>query len=274
MSGLSLAATQARLKHYVLDTGNDVTPVLPLLDDRFGLAPQERLNIYHAAYRARLREALGVVFERTWAYVGDEEFVREVTNYIEQTPSHSPNLRDYGNTFADFLAASLPRDPEVTELAQMDWLLHEAFDAPDRTRLQVDALTALSDEDWESAGFVFSPGLALTVFAWNTMEVWHAIDQQQTPPPARPLPQSVPCLFWRKDNQSRFRSLHPVEYRLLGMLIEGAGFAASCAAVADDHPEAAALIGPCLQRWLSDGMISAIVLRPDAPPEDEGGSPQ
>lgn len=273
MSGVSLAATQARLKRYLLDATNDTAPVLPLLDDRFGLAPQGRLDIYHSAYRARLREALGVVFERTWAYVGDDEFVREATNYIEQTPSHSPNLRDYGKTFADFLGDSLPEDPEVAELARMDWLLHEAFDAPDRPCLHPDALTALSDADWESAGFVFSPGLALTVFTCNTIEVWRALDQQQTPPPARTLPKPLACAFWRKDEQSNFRSLHPVEHRLLGMLIAGAGFAASCASVAEDDAEAAALIGPCLQRWLIDGMISAIVDRSGGPLDDEGGVP-
>ncbi|MBR0565058.1 putative DNA-binding domain-containing protein [Azoarcus sp. L1K30] len=275
MSGVNLASTQARLKTYLLDAANDPTAVLPLLEGGFGLAREARLDIYHSAYRARLRDALGAVFERTWTYVGDEEFERETRRYIEQTPSHSPNLRDYGGSFPEFLAASLPSDPEVAELAHMDWRLHEAFDAPDRHRLQPDALMRLSDADWESAAFVFSPGVALAVFAWNTIDVWHALDQGLTPPPARALPLPVACLFWRNDKQSSFRSLHTVEHRMLERLLAGEGFAEVCATIAGDDPDAAELFGPCLQRWLSEGLISRISTAggTDGKPQCEGNVP-
>ncbi|MGE0014106.1 MAG: putative DNA-binding domain-containing protein [Azoarcus sp.] len=258
MSDMNLAATQERLKAYILDASNETAPVLPLLDGSFGLARDERLSIYHRAYRARLRDALGTVFERTWIYLGDDEFGREAARYIEQAPSHSPNLRDYGRSFPDFLAASMPADPEVGELARMDWLLHDAFDAPDHPRLQADALTQLSDDDWECARFVFCPGVALAEFTCNTIDVWHALDRQQTPPPAASLPQAIVCLFWRKGTQSSFRSLHPAEHCMLEMLIAGEGFATACSALAAHHPEAAASIGPWLQCWLNDDLISAV----------------
>jgi hypothetical protein len=258
MSDMSLAETQARLKSYILDTSKDTAPVLPLLDGSFGLARDARLAVYHRAYRARLRDALGTVFERTWMYLGDDEFGREAERYIEQTPSLSPNLRDYGHRFPDDLAGSMPADPEVSELARMDWLLHDAFDAPDRPRLQPDALTQLSDTDWEHAKFIFTPGTALATFAWNTIEVWHALDQQRTPPPARALPHALPCLFWRNDKQSSFRSLSAAEHFMLDMLLAGNGYAMSCGILAERHPDAAGFIGPWLQRWLSEGLISAV----------------
>jgi hypothetical protein len=140
----------------------------------------------------------------------------------------------------------------------MDWLLHDAFDAPDHPRLQADALTQLSDDDWECARFVFCPGVALAEFTCNTIDVWHALDRQQTPPPAASLPQAIVCLFWRKGTQSSFRSLHPAEHCMLEMLIAGEGFATACSALAAHHPEAAASIGPWLQCWLNDDLISAV----------------
>lgn len=258
MSGMTLAALQSRLQAYILDGDANAAPVCPLLDGRFGLAREARLDIYHTAYRARLREALGTVFERTWCYVGDEVFATVANDYIERTPSHSANLRDYGASFSRFLATALPADPEVAELAHIDWLLHDAFDAPDRPGLQPDALASLSEADWACAGFGFAPGVALAEFGWNTLEIWHALDRQATPPAAFALVDRHACLFWRKDGRSHFRSLSAAEHRMLTQLLAGAGFASACASVVYDEAAAAGMVGPWLQQWIHDGLISVI----------------
>lgn len=263
MSGLSLADTQHRLKDYFLDTANDQTAVLPLIAAGYGLSREKRLDIYHNAYRARLTEALETVFERTWAYLGDREFYDLAGRYIEESPSGERNLRNYGGDFPAFFRQKLPADPEVSELAAMDWNLHIAFDAPDAPCLSAVALDELSEADWEKAGFSFQPSLSLAVYACNTVEMWHAIDQCQVPPPARQLEQRVAHIFWRHQQKSNFRSLHPAEYLMLDALLIGKSFAATCEQLNTDYPEAAELAGPWLYRWISDGMISGITLPAD-----------
>ena len=37
---------------------------------------------------------------------------------------------------------------------------------------------ALGEEEWASARFVFHPGMSIAVFEWNTLEIWHALDQE------------------------------------------------------------------------------------------------
>lgn len=263
MSGLSLAEIQGRLKDYVLAAEDDPVPVLPLLAGDYGLSGEQRLGIYHNAYRARLTEALEAVYERTWAYLGDQEFYQLSAGYIEASPSARPNLRDYGSTFPAYLAGHQPDDPEVAELAVMDWNLHIAFDSPNAPSLSPAALGELGEEDWAVAGFSFQPGLSLAVFGWNVAEVWHAIDQGEVPPPAAPLAEAVAHVFWRQEQRSRFRSLSPVEYRMLASLHQGAGFAESCERLSADFPDLAEQAGPWLYRWVMDGMLSAIVLPDD-----------
>ncbi len=263
MSGLSLAEIQGRLKDYVLTAENDPVPVLPLLAGDYGLPGEQRLGIYHNAYRARLTEALEAVFERTWAYLGDQEFYELSAGYIEASPSAVTNLRDYGSTFPDYLVDHQPDDPEVAELATMDWNLHIAFDAPDAATLTPLALGELGEDDWAVAGFAFQPGLSLAHFGWNVAEIWHAIDQGEVPPPATPLAEPVAHAFWRQAQRSSFRSLSPAEYRMLASLHQGAGFAESCEQLSADFADLAEQAGPWLYRWVMDGMLSAIVL-PDA----------
>lgn len=260
MPSLTLAETQGRLKDYLLDAANAPGPVLALVADGYGLGREQRLAIYHNAYRARLTEALETVYERTWAYLGDQEFYEMVGRYIEASPSAERNLRNYGSDFPAFLGHQLTDDPEVSELAEMDWKLHIAFDAPDAPRLTPAALGELSEADWVSAGFSFQPGLSLAVYAWNTLEIWHAIDQQQIPPVAHRLTQSVGHVFWRDGQKTNFRSLHPAEYRMLKSLLAGASFANSCDALRADFPETTELTGPWLFRWVNEGMIAGIIL--------------
>ena len=256
---MNLAQTQARLKAYLLDPEATPDDVLPLLANGFGRTREQRLEIYHHAYRARLHEALATVFERTWVYLGDDEFAAMVSGYIEAHPSRQSNLRDYGDRFPAFLADRMRDDPEVSELAAMDWNLHLAFDAPDVSCLAAEELANRDESDWEHTGFAFQPGLAITVFEWNVVDVWHALDQEQTPPAAVRLERPIACLFWRQELRSQFRSLHPAEHALLAALLRGASFGSACTRLADDWPDACAMLGPWLQGWLANGLLSRLV---------------
>lgn len=288
----SLAMLQERLQAFVLDPTAAARPLLPLLRRRPpGSNPAQRttgqaaepatdragnraletrgLEIYHSAYRSRLREALGSVFERTWAYLGDTEFDALCAHYIEATRSRSRNLRDYGATFCAHLRAALPDDPEAAELAAMDWHLHSAFDAPNATALAPDRLATLDEAEWARIGFRFHPAVALARFEWNVLDIWHALDQGRTPPPARRLPAPLGHLFWRGERLARFRSVDAGEYAALQALHRGDRFAAVCERIAGDHPDAVPLIGEWLARWQADELIIALVNLPD-PPADAG----
>ncbi|MBE0623106.1 MAG: putative DNA-binding domain-containing protein [Burkholderiales bacterium] len=250
---MTLRHLQDSLQTYLLGEAEERSRVLPLLEDGRGISRELRLHVYHHAYRARLREALGNVFERTWSYLGDVEFAAASTRHIEAHPSIWRNLRDYGADFPATLRATMPEDPEVAELATMDWNLHIAFDAPNAPLLDPAGLAALSEEDWTSAGFVLHPSVSMAIFEWNALEVWHAIDQKKTPPPARRLPQPMAHLFWRSALASRFRSLADAEYAALRDLAAGAAFAAICERVT---PEQA---GAWLRAWIADELLSGVV---------------
>lgn len=281
MSDLStgpLAALQSRIQAYVLDAAPDGQPVLALLqgrangrpDDAKGGRPKAAIDtagrglaIYHSAYRSRLREALGAVYERTWAYLGDDEFDALCARHIEAERSSSRNLRDYGSAFPALLHRALPDDPEVAELATMDWKLHLAFDAPDTTALTATQLSALDESDWAQARLAFQPAMSLAVFEWNVLEVWHALDHGLEPPAVRRLPAPIAHLFWRSEQRARFRTLAPDEHAALQGLGQGVRFAEVCERIARDHPDAGERIGGWLGRWLADALIRTIERDPE-----------
>ncbi len=250
----SLAQVQGALQAFILGDGGDRARALPLLSEGPGPSRDRRLDIYHHAYRARLQEALGTVYERTWAYLGDEEFATVAARHIEAHPSSSRNLRDYGAEFPRVAREAFPEDPEVAELAMMDWNLHVAFDAPNAGRLDHARLAVLGEEDWAGARLVLHPGASLAVFEWNVLALWRAIDEGKTPPAAQRLARPTAHLFWRGELASRFRSLEAAEYSALCDLAAGASFASICQRI---PPEIA---GAWLRTWMADELLSDVLV--------------
>lgn len=254
-----LAKLQALMQQQVLDESAEYAGVLARLNSPPRATPAERgLDVYRHAYRARMREVLGSTFERTWAYLGDVEFDRLCLRYIVANPSTHPNLRNYGHRLAEFLRRELPADPEVAELATMDWNLHAAFDAPDASLLSADRLAVLSEADWAELGFDFHPAVSLAVFEWNVLEVWHALDQERQPPPVCRLEHPRGHLFWRKDLSAQFRSVGGDEFSALQALFDGEGFSRVCEALETAHPQAVEQTGYWLGRWIADGLLSGV----------------
>src|SRR5512137_2036004 len=134
-----LAVTEARFQDNVL-TGD------PAIDSQIeGDGAQfrdTRLGIYRNAYRLRLAEVLRTDYEVLHAYLGDELFDALAREYIAAHPSTFRNVRWFGGKLAECLR-SAPRfaeHPELADLAQFEWSLGQAFDAPDEDAIGFEAV--------------------------------------------------------------------------------------------------------------------------------------
>jgi hypothetical protein len=229
------------------------------------ISVDHRLHIYHNAYRVRLLENLQDAYEKTWAYLGDETFESSALAFIEDNPPRHRNLRWHGAAFPQWLANRFPQDADIAELALIDWQLRHAFDGPNAIPIQSAELAGLSAEDWASVGFQFVPTLFMAPLRFNSVSIWHALDQEQAPPVAETLPHPTWLLIWRKDWQPHFRTIQAAEHAALVQLQGGASFAQVCAALGEQFSdqEAASVAAGSLRAWLQDEMIVELT-RPSA----------
>jgi hypothetical protein len=221
------------------------------------ISVDHRLHIYHNAYRARLLENLQDAFEKTWAYLGDENFESSALAFIEETPPRHRNLRWHGAEFPQWLARRFPQDADIAELALIDWQLRRAFDGPNASPVKAAELAGLSPQDWEGVGFRFAPTVFIAPLSTNSVGIWHALDQEQVPPDAASLPEPGWLLIWRKAWQPHFRTIQAVEHAALAQLQEGASFAQVCAALTEQFSdeEVATVAAESLSTWLRDELI-------------------
>ena len=219
-----------------------------------------RLHIYHNAYRARLLENLQDAFEKTWAYLGDKPFESSALAFIEDNPPKHRNLRWHGAGFPQWLEKQFPEDTDIAELALIDWQLRRAFDGPDASPVQPAELAGLAAEDWAIVGFQFVPTLFIAPIRFNSVAIWHALDQEQAPPTAESLPALTWLLIWRKGWQPHFRTIQGAEHAALMQLQGGASFAQVCADLGEQFSdqEAASVAAESLRTWLLDEMIAGL----------------
>ena len=244
---MTLRALQRGLVDHLLRGTDDIAPTI-----RGDATP--RLAVYRNAYRMQLLACLRDTFEKTWSWMGDESFDAAGLHYVEKHPPKSWTLGDYGHQFASTLRELHPQDPEIAELAWLDWKLRRAFDGPNAASIAADQLASI---DWDGARLHLAPTLRATSIATNCAAIWTAIAENERPAAAARLETPMALRVWRQDLTPRFRSISPEERQALRMAVSGYRFSAICAHVARGRDaEAASLAaGQLLALWLQDGLI-------------------
>jgi hypothetical protein len=220
------------------------------------------LDVYRDGYALRLIEVLTNDYPGLMAMAGPADFDNLARAYIAAHPSRYASVRWFGQHLADFIAATPPysRSPAVAEMARFEWLLGDAFDAPDLVPVTAAALMALPPEAWETLCLMPLPSLRRSVFAFEVAQAWQRREEVEAgnldvAPAAAP----APWMIWRPERVSNFRSLEKDEAAMLDALVDGRPFPELCEAIATHvgEDQAAARAAGLLRAWVEEGLIGS-----------------
>jgi len=219
---------------------------------------QRGLAVYHHAFRANLTDCLRSAFEKTHAWLGDAAFDAAAAAHIASHAPQSWTLAAYGEGFDRTLGGLYPADPEVTELAWLDWSLRRAFDGPDAPAL---VPATLAEVDWDNAALTLAPTLAARPISTNVAEIWNAMASGAAPPAARRLDPSAALIVWRRALSPQFKTVSMTELAALTLARVGKSFGEICGDIAPgfaDEEATAAFAGAMLGSWIGDGVLVAV----------------
>ena len=218
--------------------------------------------VYQNNYRTALVSSLAETFQRLALWLGNEAFESAAARYIDARPPSSWTLDAYGEDFTDFIATLWPDDPEVAEIALIDWTVGQVFVSPDAAALAPEALApeALTVADWETAVIRAVPSLLVLPITTNADAIWQALATGEAPPPEEMAERGTALLVWRQGLEPVFRRADEHERDVLAWSAAGQGFAAICERLAASLGEEAAVTtaGTLLGRWLAEGMVAAV----------------
>ncbi len=240
-----------------LFTDND--GVAGRLLDCAALSARERLAIYRGSVFGILTKALAEIYPVCRRLVGEPFFDALCRTYIPQYPSHSPNLQDYGEPFAAFLAGFEPAQslPYLPDMARLEWAWHRAFHAADEPGFDFGALAAVSEDQQARIVFRLPVSAQLLCSEYPVHRIWQVNQDDWEGEPAVDLDEGrVRLLVWRKGYAMRIDELDRSAWRLLNA-VEGS--ATLCELLAVDGK---AQTAEWLRRYVEDGRIAGFELMP------------
>jgi len=213
--------------------------------------------VYQNNYRTALVSSLAETFGRLALWLGDEAFEAAAARYIDARPPSSWTLDAYGADFTAFVEGLYPDDPEVAELASIDWTVGQVFVGPDAEALRPEALAVA---DWETAVIHVVPSLLVMKIATNADAIWQALATGETPPSCEAVEHGTALLVWRQGLEPVFRRAEAHELDVLAWSAAGEGFAAICGRLATTLGDEAAMntAGTMLGRWMAEEMVAAV----------------
>jgi Putative DNA-binding domain len=251
-----LAQLQSDFQAYLLDSTKGAAFIKQIVNDK-KVGVKTRLGIYADAYRLRIIEALSNSYPILKALLGDDLFEKAASSYIDKFPSTYRNMRWVGDQMSEHLQVSFPQYPIAAEMATFEWALGLAFDADDAPILTLQNLAEIPPENWADLRFKFHPAMQLFMFKFNVLRVWQALNAEEAPPKVAQI--NEPCVVWRKNLNSHYRSLDVAELAAIQAVISGTSFGELCEKLQENASEEVATMQAAqyLSGWIEANCIES-----------------
>jgi hypothetical protein len=214
------------------------------------------LSVYQNNYRVQLIDCLEASYPNVRTWLGEEAFLAAAVAHIDRHPPHAWTLDAYGDNFDDTLTSLYPDNPDVHELARIEFALARAFVAPDG-----DVLTpnALAQVDWDTARLHLAPSLKILPATTNAADIWSALQRNDALPDSEMLAEPAGVIVWRKQFTVYLDAVDSLEYAALLQLQIDGSFAGLCGMLVErlGEEEGIAKAGALLVSWINKEWLAA-----------------
>ncbi len=254
-----LAQLQQQFQQFILSSQAEIKKSIVQTET---VSVDMRLAIYKDAYKLRLIECLTVSFPAVHSYLGTEAFSEVCGSYIEAYPSTYRSIRWFGDRLAEFLYSYYDKKYSfLAELADFEWKMTLAFDAPDKPVVEVADMATVPAESWEGMKFTFHPSIQRLNYFWNAIPLWQALVKDEDLPELHQATKTTSWVLWRApDYINQFCSLSEQEAWALDTLINGLPFGHLCEGLCQWMPaeEVGMHAASYLKSWIQSGMVSEL----------------
>ncbi|GLQ30024.1 HvfC/BufC N-terminal domain-containing protein [Litoribrevibacter albus] len=197
------------------------------------LTAEDRIEIYRDSILGGITEALTSIYPVCVKLVGETYFTHMVAGYLTQYASGSPDLGDYGEHLAQYIADFTPAKElfYMPDVAQLEWHWHKAFNAEESGNAQaiqftVAELANLSEEQQPFIQFCLSPSASLMSSAYPVHKIWQVNqDDYQGDQMVNLDDGGVRLVIWRSpDYGMRIDVLNDSEHEFLSALYHQQAF--------------------------------------------------
>jgi len=258
MTEKTLADRQAAFMRAILDDGAS-------LPSGWGNSQAAGMAVYRGNYRSALMDSLANTFERTQRYVGEAAFKQAGAHHAITHPPSGWTIDEAGAGFDATCAELFGDNPEVAELAWLEWAMLDVSTGPDNEPLApagFGAATAeFGDEDWMGLQLEFQSRAAARLTNHNLTALWNALEEDDLARPDPRLPEPQGCIVWREGERPTFILVDQANSQAFAAMQGGASYGEVIALLAGEEPseeavqDAAMRAGSFLGNWLQESLV-------------------
>lgn len=246
-----------------------------ILDDRaplpegWGNSQGVGMGVYRGNYRSALMGVLEDTYERTRRYVGENAFRQVSMHHVITHPPAGWTIDEAGAGFQETCAELIRDNPEVAELAWLEWSMRQIATAPDSEPLTPQGFASASagfdDEDWAALRLAFGPRAEARVVSHDLDALWRALAEEGGDLPDARLAEPQTCLVWREGEKPTFLIAEADHAAAFSAMQAGANYGEVIGVLlGEEEPtpvaiqQAAMRAGEMLGRWLQEGLVTGI----------------
>lgn len=220
----------------------------------------ERLAIYRRSIISGFIHTLEETYPVCHKLVGNDFFTAMARHYIAITPATSPDLADYGESFAHFITTFKPAQslPYLTDVAHLEWACHKTIDAANSPPLDIQALATVPTLQQAKLIFQLPAGCTILSSPFPIQRIWEVNQNNYQGDDSVNLDiGGARLLIWRLDMGLRIDELSIPEWTLLQLLSQ------QCTLEEIEEVTGTAMIdlSVLLPRSMERGWIRGFVLR-------------
>jgi len=238
-------------------------PNSEILDSHQSSVAVSPLNIYRDSILGGLIHALRETYPVCQRLVGDYFFDAMAEQYCMCTPSHQPDLNEYGASFAEFIEEYQPAKnlQYLADMARLEWQCNLAFMASNEVRNNLDRLGQLSEQDVMSVVFYMPAGSSVMESRHPVEQIWkiHQVDEGDQLDAVELDASPVKLLIWRPRYEVSLVVLEDEQYTFLHHLQQQKTLAETCEWCLSHHPDMD--INSMIEGIIQHGWVEGFYLR-------------
>lgn len=176
------------------------------------------LGVYRNSIFGSLTRSLELIYPVCSRLVGEQFFTATARVYINQYPSVSPDLGEYGHAFSEFLSQFEPAAqlPYLPDLARLEWYWHRVFNGEPTPALDYQGLGKIPQEQWGDIIFELPKNSVLLKSIYPIHRIWQVNQPEYSGDETVHLDEGESYIFLWRDNYNMRIDLPTVaEWQLL-----------------------------------------------------------
>ncbi|MBS0358737.1 MAG: putative DNA-binding domain-containing protein [Proteobacteria bacterium] len=156
------------------DSGQEKNQFTQFVKAKHLLSAEKGFSIYLNSIRGGLTSGLSIVFPACKNIVGEDFFNKMALSYIQETPSYSPDVGEYGKYFSEFIKRFPPAShlSYLSDVAKLEWAWHKAFNGLDAKSLDFAKLQDIDVEETNNIQFFMPENASLIESEYPILHIW------------------------------------------------------------------------------------------------------